>query len=168
MLKCCFAPNFTLKLSQSVLCSHMWKDANRMWQQEPAVHPWPSPESRIRYLLKGVVLQRVQEDKVGNSVQPGRRENKGFRTQAVWPKRAIAEEGKTQDGYQRRLPGGENSRIGECLPRGKVGSSLIQNTGNQTEQNSSLSAAGRNPALKRMTGITRKAVLSRLTLISAI
>lgn len=99
-------------------------------------------------------------NKVGNSVQPGWRENKGFGTQAVWPKREIAEEGKTQDGYQRRLPGGENSGIGECLPRGKVGSSLFQNTGNQTEQNSSLSAAGRNPALKRMAGITRKAVPS--------
>ena len=160
MLKCCFTPNFTLKLSLSVLCSHMRKDANRIWQQEPAVHPWPSPEPRIRYLLKGVVLQRVQEGKVGNSVQPGRRENKGFGTQAVCPKQKIAEEGKTQDGYQRRLPGGENSGIGERLPRGKVGSSLFQNTGNQTEQNSRLSAAGRNLALKRVAGITRKAVPS--------
>lgn len=81
----------------------------------------------------------------------------------------MAEEGESEDQDQTRLPGGESSHIGEWSPRGWVGSSLAQDTGNQTEENSSNPTEGRNLALtKDELDNPGRSLLSAVTSITAI
>lgn len=65
---------------------------------------------------------------------------------------------KTQDEYQRRLPGGELCWMRGCPPQRRAGSSLTGDPGKQTEQNSNGHAEGRKSAdFQRMDRITCKA-----------
>lgn len=73
---------------------------------------------------------------------------KGLGTKTAWLDWERAAR-KTQDGYQGWLPGKENCGIRDSLPWGKVGSSLIQTTENQTEPNSSAAHCRKKQGSKR-------------------